>query len=98
MNVLLDENTMLKEDLDRMRLMSYDDRVKEVGDENARLRRRNGELLFRNSELEDEIADLQRGAPVEKQQAQRPQTAQVGGGRGLEGDLTDLVAQNQQKI
>lgn len=66
MQVLLDENNDLKDDLERMRKMSYDDRVKEVGEENARLRRRNGELLFRNSELEDEIAALQKGAPAEK--------------------------------
>ena len=92
MQVLLDENTTLKEDVDRLRTMSYDDRVAEVGAENARLRRRNGELLFRNSELEDEILELQKGAPAEKSLPSRPNTAAVGGRRDLEEDLTELVA------
>lgn len=45
MELLLDENLILKQDLERFRLMSYDDKVKEVGLENKQLRRRNGELL-----------------------------------------------------
>ena len=51
MVILLEENKDLKEDLDRMQKMSYDDRVKEVGEENARLRKRNGQLLIENSDL-----------------------------------------------
>jgi hypothetical protein len=51
MGILLEENKDLKEDLDRMQKMSYDDRVKEVGEENARLRKRNGQLLIENSDL-----------------------------------------------
>lgn len=46
MEILLDENQTLKEDVERLRQMSYDDRVKEVGLENQQLRRRNGELLI----------------------------------------------------
>lgn len=46
MEILLDENKTLKEDVERLRQMSYDDRVKEVGLENQQLRRRNGELLI----------------------------------------------------
>ena len=34
MEILLDENKTLKEDVERLRQMSYDDRVKEVGLEN----------------------------------------------------------------
>jgi len=34
MELLLDENLILKQDLERFRLMSYDDKVKEVGLEN----------------------------------------------------------------
>jgi len=34
MEILVDENKILKEDVERFRQMSYDDRVKEVGLEN----------------------------------------------------------------
>lgn len=46
MYILLDENNDLREELERLRQMSYDDRVKESGEENQKLRRRNGELLI----------------------------------------------------
>jgi hypothetical protein len=65
MDILLMENTELKEDLERMRKMPYDDRVKEVGKENAYLRHRNGELLVENSNLTDEITRLKKGAPLQ---------------------------------
>ena len=46
MYILLDENNDLREELERLRQMSYNDRVKESGEENQKLRRRNGELLI----------------------------------------------------
>ena len=46
MLILNEENADLKEDLERLQKMSYDDRVKEVGLENLKLSRRNGELLI----------------------------------------------------
>jgi cell shape-determining protein MreC len=42
MAIMVEENKDLKEDLERLQKMSYDDRVKEVGEENAKLRKRNG--------------------------------------------------------
>lgn len=45
MHILMDENNDLKQDLERLRKMPYDERVAKVGEENARLRHRNGELL-----------------------------------------------------
>jgi cell shape-determining protein MreC len=46
MQVLLDENQDLREELERIRSMSYDERVSKIGEENQKLRRRNGELLI----------------------------------------------------
>ena len=46
MYILLEENNDLREELERLRQMSYNDRVKESGEENQKLRRRNGELLI----------------------------------------------------
>lgn len=51
MEILIDENQDLREELERLRAMSYEDRVKEIGDENKKLRRRNGELLIQNTDL-----------------------------------------------
>ena len=46
MQILIDENQDLRDELERIRSMSYEDRVSKIGDENQRLRRRNGELLI----------------------------------------------------
>ena len=64
MQILLDENSELREELERLRQMSYNDRVKESGAENQVLRRRNGELLIKNSELMDEIERMKKEAPL----------------------------------
>ncbi len=44
-----------------MKSMTYEDRMKEAVDENKRLRRRNGELIIKVSELEDQIENLKDG-------------------------------------
>ena len=44
--------------------MSYEDRVRDIGEENARLKRRNGELLIQNTDLEDEVRRLKRAQPL----------------------------------
>ncbi len=48
----------MREDLERMKSMTYEDRMKEAMDENKRLRRRNGELIIKVSELEDQLEKL----------------------------------------
>ena len=58
MYAIAEENKDLKEDLQRMKTMTYEDRMKEVMDENTRLRRRNGELIIKMSHIEDEIEAL----------------------------------------
>jgi hypothetical protein len=42
----MEENQDLKDELERLRSMNFDDRAKIIGEENVRLRRRNGELLI----------------------------------------------------
>ena len=42
----MEENQDLKDELERLRSMKFDDRAKIIGEENVRLSRRNGELLI----------------------------------------------------
>jgi hypothetical protein len=60
MAILVDENQDLREELERLRAMSYEDRVREIGGENQTLRRRNGELLIQNTDLQAEITKVKR--------------------------------------
>jgi hypothetical protein len=55
MQILQDENEDLRDEVARLKSMSYEDRVKEIGVENQRLRKRNGELLIQNTDLQAEI-------------------------------------------
>lgn len=105
MDILLVENQELKEDLDRMRRMPYDDRVKEVGQENAHLRQRNGELLIENSNLIEEVTRLKKGAPLmTPASSARPQTAaaRLSAPTTQEeinmGELANVIQENQQRI
>ena len=47
MYCIQEENKDLREDLERMKSMTYEDRMKEALEENKRLRRRNGELIIK---------------------------------------------------
>jgi hypothetical protein len=58
MYALQEENNDLKEDLERLRSLTYEDRMKEAIDENKQLRRRNGELIIKVTDLEAEISKL----------------------------------------
>ena len=60
MEILADENADLKEELERVKKLTYEDRMAEMADENAKLRRRNGELLIKSSDLEDKIIELKK--------------------------------------
>ena len=55
MQILQDENEDLRDEVARLKSMSYEDRVKEIGVENQILRKRNGELLIQNTDLQAEI-------------------------------------------
>jgi hypothetical protein len=58
MYALQEENNDLKKDLERLRSLTYEDRMKEAIDENKQLRRRNGELIIKVTDLEAEISKL----------------------------------------
>ena len=58
MYAIQEENKDLREDLERLRSLTYEDRMKDVMEENARLRRRNGELIIKLSDMEDAMALL----------------------------------------
>ena len=52
MYVLQEENKDLREDLNRIKAISYDTKIKEMTEENQTLRRRNGQLLIEKEEVE----------------------------------------------
>lgn len=58
MFILSEENTELKDELEKMRAMTYDDRIKIVGTENLNLKKRNGELLVEITDVKAELAKL----------------------------------------
>lgn len=64
MEILLDENNDLKAELAKLRAMDNDDRTKAVTDENARLKRRNGELVIQVTEMEAKMRELKREQAV----------------------------------
>jgi hypothetical protein len=48
----------LREDLDRLKKLSYDEKIKEMHEENKNLRKRNGFLLIQNDEFQQKIKNL----------------------------------------
>ncbi len=60
MYVLLEENKDLKEEIDQLRALNSDDRAKIIGEENQRLKKRNGELIIQVTELESKVRTLKR--------------------------------------
>lgn len=84
MYLLMEENKDLKEDLERLKSLTYEDRMKQILEENQQIRRRNGELLIKCTELEQQMQNM-----VQEQEksahfdrilgpvpASRPQTSQ----------------------
>ena len=67
MYALQEENNDLREDLQRQSSLTYEERMKEVMEENGRLRRRNGELIIKLSDLEEQVA---KGGPDLDREAQ----------------------------
>ena len=51
MYILQEENKDLREDLNRLKKLTYDDKIKEMAEENITRRKRNGQLLIQNDEL-----------------------------------------------
>ena len=82
MYIIMEENKDLKEDLDRLKNISYDQKVKDINQENQDLKRRNGQLLIQNDDLkskckeaENNIKQIQKGLlpnAIEKPKLERP--------------------------
>lgn len=58
MYILQEENKDLRDDLNRLKKLTYDDKIKEMAEENITLRKRNGMLLIQNDELQSKISEL----------------------------------------
>lgn len=57
MYILQEENKDLREDMERLKKMSYDQKVKEMAEENKLLRKRNGQLLIELEEAKIKITE-----------------------------------------
>lgn len=55
MYILEQENKDLKEDFDRLKALSYDEKIKQMALENAALRKRNGMLLIQADENQEKL-------------------------------------------
>lgn len=64
MEILLDENNDLREEVKKLRALTADEKSKEMTEENQRLRRRNGELVIKVTDLESEITKLKKESAV----------------------------------
>ena len=101
MYILQEENNDLREDLERLQKLSYDERIKEMAEENLRLRKRNGEQLMQLEESKKLIEQLKASTTASSDRPQvltRPQTASVMGRKKEEMLLTEddlLEAQSQ---
>ena len=60
MFAMADENKTLKADLERLKALSWDDRIKQIAEENKQLKRRNGELLVEMTDAKDELEKLKK--------------------------------------
>lgn len=48
----------MREDLDRLRALSYDEKIKKMAKENQELRKRNGKLLIDFEDTKSKLKDL----------------------------------------
>lgn len=59
MYILEEENKDLREELEQLKSLTYEARMKDLVEENKNLRKRNGMLLFNISELEAKVKELE---------------------------------------
>ena len=113
MYIVMEENKDLKEDLQRLKNISYDQKIKDINQENQDLKQRNGYLLIQNDDLkqkcketEDNIKKIQQGllpSSSDKPKLERPQTAAIFGRKKEdmifeEGDMEELAANAQSQF
>jgi hypothetical protein len=58
MYIIMEENKDLKDDLQRLKAISYDEKIKVITQENQEIRKRNGYLLIQNDELTKKNKEL----------------------------------------
>ena len=58
LDAMVDENNELRAEMAKQASMNQDEKSEKLAEENARLRKRNGELLIKSSDLEDETKKL----------------------------------------
>ena len=106
MYAIQEENKDLREDLERLNSLTYEDRMRDAMEENKRLRRRNGELIIKVTDLEAQIHKIKdqssdKTLEIEAQMAHlkaiqqpfnkvRPQTSGAAFGRKAGEDLFGL--------
>lgn len=56
--MLIEENNDLKEDIQRFKRINYDQHLESIETENQELRRRNGELLVKMTDMTKELQEL----------------------------------------
>jgi len=71
MYALQEENKDLREDLERAKSLTYEERMKDIMEENQRLRRRNGELIIKCSDLELEMVQVKENQSEFESEVQR---------------------------
>jgi hypothetical protein len=58
MEILLDENNDLKAEIVKLKELNVDEKSKALAEENQRLKRRNGELVIKVTDIEMELNKL----------------------------------------
>jgi hypothetical protein len=58
MYMIQEENKDLREDLERLKSLTYEDRMKEMHEDNFQIRKRNGQLLIQLTEAQTKIEEL----------------------------------------
>ena len=98
MYILQEENKDLREDLERLQKLSYDDKIKEMAEENLVLRKRNGDLIMQLEQAKRTIAELKKAGSSTASESviTRPQTASIMGRKKDDFLLNDEDLQEAQ--
>jgi hypothetical protein len=64
MEILLDENNDLREQVSRLKSLDSDSLSKQISEDNKLLKRRNGELIIKVTDLEAEVRQLKKETAV----------------------------------
>jgi hypothetical protein len=59
MYLIQEENKDLREDLERLKILTYEDRMKEMHKDNFQVRKRNGQLMIQLADAQRKVGELQ---------------------------------------